>query len=95
MPQLLETFNYAAQEVRLPHTMQEAVIIVLPKPGKDPSKPDSYRPILLLPVDAKILAKALATTLTGVISDLVHADQMGFIPQKSTSLNIRRLFLNV
>lgn len=53
------------------------------------------RPISLLPVDAKILAKVLATHLSGVITDLVHQDQMGFIPQKSTSLNIRRLYLNL
>lgn len=95
LPQLLEVFYSSAAEGNLPATMQEAVIIVLLKPGKDPAKPESYRPISLLPVDAKIIAKVLASRLSRVISDLVHQDQTGFIPQKSTSINIRRLHLNL
>lgn len=95
LPQLLEVFLSSMTEGNLPITMQEAVIIVLPKPGKDPAKSESYRPISLLPVDAKIIAKVLASRLSRVVSDLVHQDQTGFIPQKSTSINIRRLHLNL
>lgn len=75
--------------------MQEAVIIVLPKPGRDPMLPESYRPISLLPVDTKILAKVLATRLSTMISSLIHQDQTGFIPGKSTAINLRRLYLNL
>lgn len=64
----------------LPDTMSEAVIVVIPKPGKDPEICKSYRPISLINVDAKFLAKILATQLNRVITALVHADQSGFIP---------------
>lgn len=36
----------------------------------------------------------LANRLSKVVKHLVHPDQSGFIPARSTSLNIRRLFLN-
>lgn len=45
--------------------------------------------------DAKILAKVLAVRLNRVIHKLVHMDQAGFIANRSTSLNIRRAFLNL
>lgn len=51
LPWLLEVFQHSAITGRLPTTMQEALIIVLLKPGKDPFLPKSYRPISLLPVD--------------------------------------------
>lgn len=95
LPQLLQVFQDASQTQQLPDSMQEAIIILLPKPGKDPLLPESYRPISLLPVDAKILAKVLATRLSRVITSLIHADQTGFIPEKSTAINLRRLYLNL
>lgn len=75
--------------------MQEAIIILLPKPGKDPLFPKSYRPISLLLVDAKILAKVLTARLTQVIPNLIDSDQTGFIPEKSTAINFRCLYLNL
>lgn len=74
--------------------MDLAGIIVLPKAGNDCFYPESYCPIFLLNSDVKILAKVLANRLSKVMMQLVHPDQSGFIPIRSTSLNIRRLFLN-
>lgn len=53
------------------------------------------KPILLLTTDVKLLARVLATRLAKVIHKIVHKDQSGFIPSRSTALNIRRLFLNL
>lgn len=50
--------------------MQEAQIIVLPKPSKDPHYSESYRPISLLPVDIKILNKILVSHLNS--ETIVH-----------------------
>lgn len=69
--------------------------MVLPKPGKDRLLPDSYRPISLLNSDIKLLAQFLATRLSKVIGRLIHKDQSGFIPTRSTADNIRRLFINL
>lgn len=55
--------------------MREAIVVLLPKPGKDPSQPGSYWPISLLPVDIKLLAKALALRLSSVITEVIHSDQ--------------------
>lgn len=81
--------------VKLPASMLEATIIVIHKEGKDPLDTASYRPISLLCSDVKILAKALAARLNKIASKLIHPDQTGFVPNRSTSMNIRRTFLNL
>lgn len=88
-------FSGLAKADALPEFMEEAIIVLIPKPGKDPRECVSYRPITLLNVDAKILAKILANRLSLVISTLIHVDQTGFMPAKGTDINIRRLFLNL
>lgn len=44
----------------------------------------SYRPIVLLNTDIKIFAKTLAAQLNKVIAKLIHPDQSGFIPRRTT-----------
>lgn len=67
--------------------------IVILKPGKDHLDPGSYRPISLLQRDIKILAKFQAIRLNGVISSINYSDHSGFMPQKSTAINLHRFFL--
>lgn len=93
LPELLQVLNEAMEKEKLPVSMTE-VTIIIPKEGKDPLQPTSYRPIPLLCADIKLLAKILASRLSKIIHAIVHPDQCGFIPVRSTSLNIRRLFLN-
>lgn len=75
--------------------MREAIIIINLKSGKDPRCVESYRLISLINADVKILAKILANQLRKVILKIIHHDQSGFIPVRSTSVNIWRLFLNL
>lgn len=75
--------------------MQQAVIVVLPKPGKNHQYPESYRPISLLQVDLKILAKVLASRFNLIILSLIHPDQKGFMPGKNTAMTICRLHMNL
>ena len=51
----------------------------------------SYRPPSLLNTDNKILAKLLARRLQPMMLMLVLLEQAGFIPQRSTSQNLRTL----
>lgn len=76
---------------RMPDTMNQAVITLLMKKGKDPLECNAYRPISLLCYDYKVLTKILARRLETVISDLISTDQTGFMPGRQSFFNMRRL----
>lgn len=71
--------------------MYIANIIVIPKKDKDPEYCSSYRPISLLGVDMKILSKILATRLEKVVANIINLDQTGFMKERLSSNNTRRL----
>ena len=71
--------------------MREALVVMIPKQGKDPKMISSYRPISMLNIDTKILCRVLANRLLPYLPRLVHPDQNGFIPGRNTLYNIRRL----
>ena len=76
----------------MPQSMSKAIISLLPKPGKDPMQLGSYRPISLLNCDYKILSKILALRLEKVVPSIIHFDQVGFVPGRSSSNNMRKVF---
>lgn len=87
---LLETCNFILNNAVMPESWSEARIIVIPKPGKDPQRVESYRPISLLNHDVKLFASVLARRLNKIISNYIHPDQAGFIPARQLTGNIRR-----
>lgn len=91
-PLLIDVFNESLERGLLPATFYQASISLLHKKGKDPFDPASYRPVSLLNVDNKILAKIMTIRLENILPSIIHEDQTGFIKNRQMVHNIRRLF---
>ncbi len=91
--QLTYIFNVTLRLEHFPHTWKLAKIIMLPKPGKPPELVESYRPISLLSVVAKLWEKLFQKRLQNVIQrqGLVPNHQFGFQRKYSTINQVHRV----
>jgi hypothetical protein len=73
-------FNAILRHQYWSHSLKLADIILIHKPGKDPKKVKSYRPISLLPVLAKLLEKLILRRIDPKFSnsDWIPHHQFGF-----------------
>jgi hypothetical protein len=60
IPALLKLIHEIEREGTLPNSFYEANITLLPKPDKDTSRKENYRPLSLININTKILNKVMA-----------------------------------
>ena len=94
---LKNLFELSLNTGYVPKAWKTAVVIPIPKEGKDPRMPSSYRPISLLPAFAKMLELLVTRYLADQLNSkgLLAKHQFGFQPNKSTSDPLVRVISDV
>ena len=79
---IVKLFQKIAEEGTLPNSFYKATITLIPKPYKENTQKETYRPISLM--NDKILANRIQQH----VKKLIHHDQVGFIPGMQGFFNI-------
>ena len=78
-PLLLQVENEIYENGVLPYSMHSSIITLILKKGKDKRYIENLRPISLLSVPYKVIAKVMAIRLKNIVGDLVNTDQKSFL----------------
>ena len=90
---LLDIYNYIWRTGDFPQCWSEATVIPIPKPGKDHSDPNNYRPISLTSCVCKTLERMINDRLVWFLenNNILTDIQCGFRKRKSTIDHLVRL----
>ncbi|KAF0297157.1 putative RNA-directed DNA polymerase from transposon BS [Amphibalanus amphitrite] len=94
---LLHVINKSWSSAEVPSVWRRAIIIPIPKVGKDPQEVTSYRPISLTSHVAKLMERMVAARLTHLLErdNIIPAEQVGFRRGRSAEENLGRLIQEV
>ena len=85
---LMLLYSFSITNGRLNKTARQGLICLLPKGQKDPSYLKNWRPLTLLNLDYKILAKTLATRIKHFLPSIIGEQQTGFLEGRQITDNI-------
>lgn len=90
---LLDLFNQSWHKQQLPKEWRHSKVIPVLKQGRDPAKPESYRPISLTSCTCKLLESMIKRRLIWLMEgrNLLRPSQSGFRPNRSTLDNLIEL----
>ena len=90
---LLDIYNHIWRTGNFPQCWSEATVIPIPKPGKDHSDPNNYRPISLTSCVCKTLERMINDRLVWFLenNNILTDIQCGFRKRKSTIDHLVRL----
>ena len=95
---LLELSNEIYNTGNFPDKFKQAIVVPILKKEKPARNPSSYRPISLLPVAGKIVESLVLQYKINPYLEkrgLIPVVQTGFRKNKSTSINIKRMYTHV
>ena len=88
---LLESLKQSLRLGELSVEQKRGIITLIPKKNKNRLFLKNWRPISLLNVDYKILAKIFANRLTKILPYIINEDQTGYIKGRFIGFNIRQI----
>ena len=88
---LIDSFNEAFQTGKMSISQRRGIISLIPKDEDNLMVLSNWRPITLLNVDYKILARAIVKRIEAKLPKLVHPDQTGFVKGRYIGQNVRLL----
>lgn len=88
-PFLTNVFKESVDKEALPPTLTQGIITLIPKPKKDLTNLDNWRPITLLNNDYKIFAIIFAKRLKDCLDGIIDETQSGFMRDRHIMNNIR------
>lgn len=85
---VLEVFKDCINKGELTESMKQGLITLIPKPNKDSSYLDNWRPITLLNSDYKLLASLYANRLKPCLEEIVSVSQSGFMKGRHNNIRL-------